>query len=174
MKIKSTIVFCVFVLLIVISVMIFVPKFFMDYSVSSTIQSSDNIKRYSVEEIVNESDNVLIGTIIKADVDGDGVLYTMTVSFKDVFKGRNYATMGYAYVKGPQNLNISKTYLFLGDTGTEKYHYYEPFEKAPWIFEIGADDLLKHCSNGDISLLLDFQDLSLSSVKDICKNVNNQ
>lgn len=178
MKLKATIIFAVSVVVFLLITVLFVPKIFKSEkeNISSTITSNTNtsteskqIKTYTLKEMVELSDNVLSGTVIKADVFEEGVLYTITVSWAEVFKGRNYATMGYAYLKGPKTLQLNKTYLFIGDTGDEKYHYYEPFENAPWVFEINEDNPLIHVSNGDIKLLKVDTPLTVELIKSACK-----
>lgn len=171
MKLKGTIIFLFIVILIVLSALVLVPKFFPINNTSSTesiLDSSDNIHIYTFEEMIQESDNAIVGTVIKADIDEEGILYTITVSWKDVYKGRNYSTMGYAYVKGAQTLEINKTYLFIGDTVGEKYHYTEPFENAPWVFAVNDDKTLTHISNGDANLVSDLNNLDLTHIKTIC------
>jgi len=162
---------------LLIGVVVFAPEIFSENKTQSqnvtSIQTS-NIssvieKTYTLNEMISESDNVLSGTVIKADVYEEGVLYTITVSWKDVYKGRNYATMGYAYVKGLQKLELGKTYLFIGDTNDEKYHYKEPFEDAPWVFEV-QEDFVVHASNGNAEIVTDLGEITLEKVKNICKN----
>ncbi len=178
MKIKGTVIFAIIVLILLLGAIVLVPKIFpknsnetLDYSSEQSSEiSSFKPKIYSLEEMIIDSDNVISGTVIKADVDKNGVLYTLTVSWQDVLKGRNYATMGYAYVNGAQTLQLNKTYLFIGDTNEEKYHYKEPFENAPWVFAVNDDETLTHISNGDVSLVTNLGDISLETVNDICKN----
>ena len=178
MKTKGTVIFVIIVLLLLVGAVVLVPKIFpknnnetLDYSSEQSSEiSSFKPKIYSLEEMIINSDNVISGTVIKADVDENGVLYTLTVSWQDVLKGRNYATMGYAYVKGAQTLELNKTYLFIGDTNEEKYHYKEPFENAPWVFAVNDDKTLTHISNGDVLLVSNLSDISLENVKSICKN----
>ena len=142
-------------------------------SVSTIVTSNETsvppVKTYTLSEMIGESDNVLLGTVIKANVDENGVLYTLNVTWSEVYKGRNYSTMGYAYVNGDVTLEMAKTYLFIGDTNEEKYHYKEPFEKAPWVFLL-EDDKLTHTSNGDVNLVTDLDTISLEEIKIICKN----
>lgn len=181
MKTKGTVIFVVIVLALLVAAIVLVPKMFPksnDVTSSSTIvqtsvPSSVMPKTYTLEEMVVESDNVISGTVIKADVDENGVLYTLTVSWKDVLKGRNYATMGYAYVNGEQTLELNKTYLFIGDTNEEKYHYKEPFENAPWVFGVNDDETLTHVSNGDVTLVSDLSELTIEKLKTICKNTSS-
>lgn len=181
MKIKGTIIFVVIVLVLLVLAVVFVPKIFPKTNNESLIPSEVEAsgvssvapKVYSLEEMIIESDNVISGTVIKADVDENGILYTMTVSWKNVYKGRNYATMGYAYVNGKKTLELNKTYLFIGDTNEEKYHYKEPFAKAPWVFAINDDETLTHISNGDISLVSDLSEITVEKIKTICKNTSS-
>lgn len=178
MKTKGTIIFVVIVLVILVSAIVLVPKVFPknDTAISTSIDnagiSSVAPKIYTLEEMISESDNVVSGTVIKADVEEDGVLYTLTVSWKDVLKGRNYATMGYAYLKGPQTLELNKKYLFIGDTNEEKYHYKEPFENAPWVFAVN-DENFTHVSNGDMKLVSNLSEISVEKVENICKNLSS-
>lgn len=163
-------------MLILVGAIVFVPKLFpkSDNLNSTSLQtiatSSAAPKIYTLEEMITESDNVISGTVIKADVDKNGVLYTLTVSWKDVLKGRNYATMGYAYVNGAQTLELNKSYLFIGDNNEEKYHYKEPFENAPWVFMVDDTGNLTHISNGKVDLVSDLNEITLEKVKSICKN----
>ena len=178
MKNKVTILVLIILICLLVGAIFIVPKIFpknntessSNVSTESLDVSSVEVKTYTLSEMITESDNVVSGTVIKADVDENGVLYTLTVSWSDVLKGRNYATMGYAYVKGAQTLELNKTYLFIGDTSDEKYHYIEPFEKAPWVFEINDDETLNHISNGDTDLVTDFSKITLEEIKNICKN----
>lgn len=180
LKNKGTIIFVIFVVVFLIMAVVFVPKIFPKnnneselVSISSEALPTSSIAevKYTLTEMISESDNVILGTVIKADVDENGTLYTLTVSWKDVYKGRNYATMGYSYVKGAQTLEMNKTYLFIGDTNEEKYHYKEPFENAPWVFSVNEDKILTHISNGDEQLVTDLSDISLEKIKSICKNL---
>ncbi len=178
MKNKVTILILVIIIILLVCAVIFVPKLFPknngEENIESNFQSSEISslapKRYTLSEMITESDNAVLGTVIKADVDENGVLYTCTVSWSDVYKGRNYATMGYAYVSGAKTLEFNKTYLFIGDTSETKYHYVEPFENAPWVFEVGENETLKHVSNGDVNLITDLSEITLEKVKNICKN----
>lgn len=180
MKIKGTIIFAVFVVVFLVIAVIFVPKMFPKNNNESELisTSSESLAitsvpevKYTLTEMISESDNVVLGTVIKADVDENGVLYTLNVSWKDVYKGRNYATMGYSYVKGAQTLEMNKTYLFIGDTNEEKYHYKEPFENAPWVFAVDEDKTLTHISNGDEKLVTDLNDINLEKIKSVCKSL---
>ena len=181
MKTKGTVIFVVIVLALLVTAIVFVPKMFPKNnnvpSSSSDIQTSEPSsvapKPYTLEEMVVDSDNVVSGTVIKADVDEEGVLYTLTVSWKNVYKGRNYATMGYAYVVGEQTLELNKTYLFIGDTNEEKYHYKEPFDKAPWVFAVNDDETLTHVSNGEATLVTDLSEITIEKLKTICKNTSS-
>lgn len=175
MKMKSTVIFLVCVVVLAIFAFLFVPKLF-DHETNETVTSSDTAsvssevpKIYTLAEMIAESDNVVTGKVIKSDVDENGVMYTMTLTWRDVYKGRNYTSMGYAYVKGKQTLEINSTYLFIGDTGDAKYHYYEPFENAPWVFKVNDDGTLIHVSNGDISLLQNIDEMNLTNVKELCE-----
>lgn len=173
MKNKSTVVIVVLALLLVTFAVILVPEVFPKNSGNLSQSSEPTIitsspKIYTLEEMINDSDNVISGTVIKADVDEKGVLYTLTVRWKDVLKGRNYATMGYAYVEGTQTLTLNETYLFIGDTNEEKYHYKEPFENAPWVFRVNEDKTLSHISNGKANLVSDLGNISLETVKTLC------
>ena len=174
MKTKGTVIFVIIVLLILVGAIVFVPKLFPKSDNSTSPQmietSSVALKIYTLEEMITESDNVISGTVIKADVDESGVLYTLTVSWKDVLKGRNYATMGYAYINGAQMLELNKSYLFIGDTNEEKYHYKEPFENAPWVFAVDDNGFLTHISNGNVDLVSDLKEITLEKVKTICEN----
>ena len=179
MKIKGTVIFVSIVVVLAVVVLVFVPEIFPkpDNTENSSFQtsyiSSAPEKKYTLSEMVEISDNVIVGTVIKADVDENGVLYTITVSWRDVYKGRNYATMGYAYVKGRQTLEMNKNYLFIGDTADEKYHYKEPFDNAPWVFEVNDDKILSHISNGKAEIVTDLNDISLEKIKSICKNLSS-
>jgi len=188
LKTKATIIFVIFVLIVLVGTIFFIPKIFpknQNESKNSTSVQTSKItevtsvlqKTYTVSEIISESDNVIVGTVIKADVDEDGVLYTITVSWKDVYKGRNYATMGYAYVKGAKSLEMNKDYLFIcdniGDTKEEKYHYKEPFENAPWVFAVNADKTLTHVSNGSTEFVTDIGGITLDKIDSICKSLNS-
>lgn len=176
MKNKGTVIFVIVVLLLLIVAVVFVPRIFpknnnLNSSKIQTFETSSEVHQiYTFEEMILQSDNVVLGTVIKADIDENGVLYTLTVSWKDVLKGRNYATMGYAYVNGAQTLELNNRYLFIGDTAEEKYHYKEPFEKAPWIFVVNDDETLTHISNGCVSLVSDLNKIKLENIKTICKN----
>ena len=181
MKTKGTIIFVVIVLVVVLCAIVFVPKIFpknngeevTSLSTQTSDVSSVAPRIYSLEEMVAESDNFVSVTVIKADVEKNGVLYTLTVSWSDVLKCRNYATMGYAFVSGNQTLELNKTYFFIGDTNEEKYHYKEPFEKAPWVFAVNDDKTLTHVSNGDVSLVSNLSDITIEKVKNICKNMSS-
>lgn len=179
MKNKGTIIFTLITLVLLILAIVLVPKMFpknneeLTTSNNTEISTSAQPEIYTLEEMILESDNVILGTVIKADVDEKGVLYTLTVSWKDVYKGRNYATMGYAYVNGAKTLELNKNYLFIGDTNEEKYHYKEPFENAPWIFAVNEDETLTHISNGDVSLVSNLNEISIETVKTICKNASS-
>lgn len=180
MKNKVTIVILILLIFLMIGAVVLVPKIFpknssVEPNSTSVIVSEESEvssileKTYTLDEVIAESDNVLLGTVIKADVDENGVLYTLTVKWSDVYKGRNYTTMGYAYVEGLQTLELNQTYLFIGDTNEEKYHYKEPFENAPWVFYID-EETLTNISNGDVNLIVDAEKINLETVKSICKN----
>jgi len=179
LKAKGTIIFVVIVLALLICAIVVVPKMFpknnQEQTTSNNTETVTSVepKIYTLEEMILESDNVISGTVIKADVDEKGVLYTLTVSGKDVYKGRNYATMGYAYVNGAKTLELNKTYLFIGDTNEEKYHYKEPFENAPWVFAVNEDETLTHISNGDVTLVSNLNEITIENVKTICKNTSS-
>lgn len=180
MKNKLAILFLILAILLMVGAVVLVPKIFPKKSLNesnstsiTSVQTSEISsvpdKTYTLTEMINESDNVVLGNVIKADVDENGVLYTITVNWSDVYKGRNYATMGYAYVKGPQMLEFHHTYLFIGDTNEEKYHYKEPFENAPWVFSVEGETLT-NISNGDVNLIIDSDKITLEEVRNICKN----
>ena len=134
--------------------------------VSSAPSSTSSVRHYTLEETVQLADTVITGSIIKADVDSTGVLYTMNV--QKVYKGRNYTSMGYAYVLGKQTLNIGKSYLFIGNTGSEKYHYYAPFENAPWVFEVLDGNTLSAAPVGDSALISNGDAATLDQIISLC------
>lgn len=169
---KTTLIFAIIVLIFAAAVLIFVQVLFpkpdnktLVQSSSSQVSLTSSTQRYSLDHMIEMCDTVISGSVIKADVDGDGVLYTFEVT--KVYKGRNYTSMGYAYLYGKQTLKIGGSYLFLGVTGTEKYHYYEPFANAPWVFEISEDNALRHCSNGDTSLVSGIENIKLEQFEQI-------
>lgn len=161
-----TTIFVVFVLLLLVAVSFVLPKSTKDVAdnTSSFISTSSAQDSVTVADLVNASDTVISGTVIKADVDATGVLYTFQVL--KVYKGRNYSSMGYAYVSGGQSLQFSKSYLFFGVTGEEKYHYYEPFDYAPWVFEITENGLIS--ASNSSTHLEDLESVTLEKVQEMC------
>lgn len=162
-----TVIFAVIVLLIVLTTIFLLPGLSKNRlsNDSSYDFNSSAVVKVTVNDLISASDTVISGTVIKADVDADGVLYTMQVT--KVYKGRNYSSMGYVYLNGAQTLKIAKTYLFFGITGEEKYHYYEPFENAPWVYEI-TENGLKKATDSD-TVLEQLQWVSLDKIYEICK-----
>lgn len=155
-----------------VSLALFLPKAANSAEESSSLNSSvlpvssEFVATKTLEEVVTAADTVITGSIIKADVKASGVLYTMNVV--KVYKGRNYTSMGYAYVNGKQTLQIGSTYLFVGKTGSEKYHYYEPFENAPWVFSVQEDGTLTPASNGNSALISDVYGATLPLISSYC------
>lgn len=169
MKLKTTVIFTAAVLALAILAFVLVPRLFPkneEQPVSSVASVSSAPTVYTPDEALAFCDSVVTGTVIKADVAADGVQYTLQIG--RVYKGRNYTSMGYAFVKGAQSLELAKTYLFAGVTGTEKYHYYEPFVYAPWIYLVEEQKLTAHASNGNAELVPSMSGLTLEEVKSIC------
>lgn len=152
----------------------FAAIFFLPKSAQSTGSSSQPVssaplapvQQYSLEQLVTAADTVITGSIIKADVENGGVLYTMNV--QKVYKGRNYTSMGYAYLTGKQSLKIGQSYLFVGKTGTEKYHYFEPIAGVPWAFSVLENGALAAAGNGEQGQITDLGSATLQQVISYC------
>ena len=178
MKTKITIIFAVAVTILAVLAFVLVPYVFpkneapAPSSATSTvapISSAPTI--YTPAEALALCDAVVTGTVIKADVAAEGVEYTLQIG--RVYKGRNYTSMGYAFISGPQTLELAKTYLFAGITGNEKYHYYAPFTSAPWVYLVEEQVLTAHASNGKESLISGMSGLTLEEIKTICDGQKN-
>lgn len=169
MKLKTTVIFAVCVLVLAFFAFLVLPKAFpieRETGESSVPASSEVPPTYTPQEMISRCDTVITGKVIKADVDADGTLYTFQVV--KVYLGRNYTSMGYAYLRGEQKLKTDTLYLFAGVTGTEKYHYYEPFENAPWVFAVGEDqETLTHVSNGDPALVPGCETLTVAKAREL-------
>ena len=146
----------------------FLPKGTQSGSSSQPVSSAPSApaQRYSLEQLVTAADTVITGSIIKADVENGGVLYTMNV--QKVYKGRNYTSMGYAYLTGKQSLKIGQSYLFVGKTGTEEYHYFEPIAGVPWAFSVLENGALAAAGNGEQGLITDLGSATLQQVISYC------
>lgn len=164
--------FCLIVILLCLMAFILIPKWFPQeetedtFSQSSLVSSEESID--SLSELVGKCDTVFYGNIIKATVKEDSCEYTIQVSM--VLFGRNLTSIGYVKVEGEKTLRMNRSYLFLAKTeGSNKYHYVEPYSKAPWIFEVN-DNELKQVSKGDLNQFKDISKINLAYVKKICDN----
>lgn len=168
-KTVITLVVALFAVADVVAAICFLPK--NSAPASSVPQQTSSVssifvQHYTLEQLVTTADSVITGTVIKADVENGGVLYTMNV--EKVYKGRNYTSMGYAYLAGKQSLTIGQSYLFVGKTGTEKYHYYEPIAGVPWVFFVQEGGGLSASCNGNVTLLDDLAAATLQQVISLC------
>lgn len=163
-----TLLFALLVICLVLVTIFVLPKNNKEESVGSSLvsTSSDAILKIPVSELISVCDTVVTGNVIKADVLEDGVLYTLQI--ETVFKGRNYTSMGYAFVNGKQKLNIFDKYLFFGATHEEKYHYFEPFENAPWVYKISDNTVIELAQDIDNIKIKDLIGVTLEEIKDIC------
>lgn len=169
MKLKTTVIFAVCVLVLALCAFLVLPKVFpieQETGESSAPAASEVLPTFTPQEMINQCDTVITGKVIKADIDADGTLYTFQVA--KVYLGRNYTSMGYAYLRGEQKLKTDTLYLFAGVTGTEKYHYYEPFENAPWVFAVGEDqERLTPASNGDTAIVPGCETLTVAKIREL-------
>ncbi len=172
MKNIVTFIFAGIVLIVCILAFILVPNLFPQNENEAEVPSSSKppvssaLTVYTVNDALELCDSVVTGTVIKADVVADGVQYTLQIG--RVYKGRNYTSMGYAFLKGKQTLELAKTYLFMGITGNEKYHYFAPFSDAPWVYLVEDGKVASHSSNGKENLVTDIIGLKLDEIKEIC------
>lgn len=163
-----TIIFVILVVALVLMVIFILPPKKENSISSSSIKSSSSLTTdISVNELISLCDTVVSAKVIKADISADGVLYTLQI--KTVFKGRNYTSMGYAYLKGKQTLVLAEDYLFFGATGEEKYHYFEPFENAPWVYKIRDDAVYESMILNKEYYVMDILDKKLDDIKDACE-----
>ncbi len=135
---------------------------------SAVSVEESGVTEYTAASFIENCDTVISGTVIKATQSKEGTEYTFSVS--KVYKGRNYSSMGYAYVKGEMTLKLAETYLFLGNVGEEKYHYFEPFDGAPWVFTLDENKLLLNISNGDPNYCPQLEGMDLERLKELCEN----
>lgn len=166
-KLIFTCVFAVVVIAVALCTVFLLPKHSNQNS-SSDVSSavSSGFSSVTFEKLTNTADTVITGTIIKADSYDNGILYTFNVN--KVYKGRNYTSMGYAYEPGKQNLTLGQQYLFIGVTGTEKYHYNACYSDVPWMFEVAEDGTLTNVSNTDTATIADFGSVKFENIVAYC------
>ncbi len=129
--------------------------------------SSKPMAVYTLKQHLALCDSVVSGKVIKADITETGTQYTLKIL--RVLKGRNYTSLGYAFVVGKPTLQSGETYLFTGITGAEKYHYYEPYDKAPWVFCVREEKMCLPPLCGEGYMVEDLSEIPLKKVEDFCR-----